>query len=564
MISLAWLVVSSLVWGAALFAVGWLLQRSSDLSGRARQWIWRGCAFLLVAPWIAAPLVSGFGLGMAPRIAPVIGAVASFEATSIDVAPVFLPVSDAAAVTPAPSQAFALPDIDWEGTLLALLIVGWLVRFVMAQFAARRLGGVVANSRPVEAGVAMDALDAWSARLGLKRKPDLRLIAANVSPFSYGVVRPVICLPEGLDEKLGREPLQLVVAHECLHVARGDGWLRPIERMVADIFWFNPFAWAVRRELDMARELACDEGVVELSSARHAYARTLRDVAGLSAGLSPSAPAASMSLAGGGRVVMLRVKRTLALAKRKPARAALVAAAVLGLVGAPIAVGQVVLTTPRPPAAPEAPEAPEVLAPAEPVEVAEAPQAPEAPPAPVAPVDEPASVAEPSPAAEATPEPRVAPLPPTPQAAPSVGVAPTPPSTPRAMPAPQQAPAPPEARSIEQADRKTELVALGGKSVDRIQLRYDFDGEWLIDTQNILYRDDARDYYLVTLKEACEQLEIRSLRFRFYPSWSWQLRADRTYDVRPEAGAHCDVAKIEQVDRARADALRAASLRRIW
>ena len=72
----------------------------------------------------------------------------------------------------------------------------------------------------------------------------------------------------------------------------------------------------IRRELDVARELACDEGMVELSAARTAYARTLRDVAGFSAGLSHAAPAASMSLAGG-RSLMLRVTRTLALAKRK-------------------------------------------------------------------------------------------------------------------------------------------------------------------------------------------------------------------------------------------------------
>lgn len=441
MISLTWLVVSSLAWGAVLFGAGFLLQRFGDLSGRARQWIWRGAAMLLVAPWIAAPLVSGLGLGLAPRAdAQMTGGMVSSE-PAVEAAHVFLPINDVAAV--APSQGFGLGAIDWEGTLLAILIAGWLVRFVMAQFAARELGRVVADSRPAEDGVALEALNAWSTRLGMKRKPELRLVEANVSPFSYGVVRPVICLPEGLDEKLGREALQLVVTHECLHVARGDGWLRPIERVIADIFWFNPFAWCVRRELDTARELACDEGVVELSSARHAYARTLRDVAGLSAGLSCSAPAASMSLSGGGKVVVLRVKRTLALAKRKPARAAVIAAAVLGLVGAQIAVAQVVLTTPRPPSAPEAPAAPEV---SESVEVAEAPVAPAAPPAPVAPAEEATPAVEAIPAVEAMPEPQpapaVAPLPPRVSPAP----APAPAVAPRAVPsAPvlQQTPAPP-------------------------------------------------------------------------------------------------------------------------
>jgi hypothetical protein len=132
------------------------------------------------------------------------------------------------------------------------------------------------------------------------------------------------------------------------------------------------------------------------------------------------------------------------------------------------------------------------------------------------------------------------------------------------MPAPQQAPAPPEARATEQADRKTELVALDGARVDRIRLRYDIVDTWLVDTQSILYRDDSRAYYLVTLKEACKRLDIRSLRFTLYPSWSWQLRADRAYEVRPQVGSHCDVAKIEQIDRARADALREASQWRIW
>ena len=36
-----------------------------------------------------------------------------------------------------------------------------------------------------------------------------------------------------------------------------------LERITADIMWFNPAVWLIRRELDVARELACDEGVVE-------------------------------------------------------------------------------------------------------------------------------------------------------------------------------------------------------------------------------------------------------------------------------------------------------------
>lgn len=365
---LIWLAASSLVWGALIWGVGRLLQNSGDVSGRARQWIWRGATALLIAPWIAAPLVAIFGWGLAPSeaAAPVAAATTTLATLPIDTftGEKLLDFTGA----PAPAQI----DLSLTQILVLVLAAGWIVRFVLAQYAGKSLLGIVAVSRPAEKGRATAALQAWTKKLGMRRTPRLRIVSEKVSPFSFGVLRSTICLPEGLEDELSREALDLVVGHECLHVARGDGWRRPLERITADIMWFNPAAWLIRRELDVARELACDEGMVELSAARTAYARTLRDVAGFSIGLSHAAPAASMSLAGG-RSLMLRVTRTLALAKRKPARAAVIAAVLMGLVGAPIAVAQVVFVVPAPPAPP-----------APPAEISELPEPPEAPQAPAA------------------------------------------------------------------------------------------------------------------------------------------------------------------------------------
>ena len=116
----------------------------------------------------------------------------------------------------------------------------------------------------------------------------------------------------------------------------------------------------------------------------------------------------------------------------------------------------------------------------------------------------------------------------------------------------------------EEQTRKTELVDLDGKSVDILQLRYNFDASWVIDNRSILYRDAHRDHYLVTLKEACTQLDIRRRSFKFFPSWSWRLLASSTYEVRPRAGQWCDVGRIEQVDDARANTLRDAAAWRAW
>lgn len=120
------------------------------------------------------------------------------------------------------------------------------------------------------------------------------------------------------------------------------------------------------------------------------------------------------------------------------------------------------------------------------------------------------------------------------------------------------------APAFAEPEKKTELVALDGRQVDKMQLRDEFDAVWVVDTQRVLYRDDRRAYYLVTLKETCPSLGIRSKDFNFHPAWSWQLRTNFSYEIRPEVGSPCDVARIEKIDDARADPLRDAAHHRVW
>ncbi len=112
---------------------------------------------------------------------------------------------------------------------------------------------------------------------------------------------------------------------------------------------------------------------------------------------------------------------------------------------------------------------------------------------------------------------------------------------------------------------KTQLVAIDGTRMESMRLR---DGvmysSWVIDNQNVLYRHEFRDYYLVTLKQACTPLEIRQRPFAFHPGAPWRLKATTSYEVRPESGVPCEVEKIAKIDKARASTLQTASLWRAW
>lgn len=120
------------------------------------------------------------------------------------------------------------------------------------------------------------------------------------------------------------------------------------------------------------------------------------------------------------------------------------------------------------------------------------------------------------------------------------------------------------APAVGEPQKKTELVGIDGQRIDTMRLRYDIDGGWVVDTQKVLYRDVRDGYYLVTLKQACEPLTIRGRGFSFYPADRPHLKSDRSYEIRPAAGQECDVARIEQIDEAKAMPMREASKWRLW
>ena len=79
------------------------------------------------------------------------------------------------------------------------------------------------------------------------------------TPVSMGLFHPRILFPEKNWENYR---LDCVFLHELTHVRRGDLYIKWITRIVTSVHWFNPFMPLLRREMDRACELACDEQVL--------------------------------------------------------------------------------------------------------------------------------------------------------------------------------------------------------------------------------------------------------------------------------------------------------------
>ena len=92
-------------------------------------------------------------------------------------------------------------------------------------------------------------------------------------PFVLGFFPPKIYLPQGL----GEPERGYVLAHERLHLRRGDFLWKPLFFLAAAVHWFNPVLWLAWRLFCRDLEAACDEGVLRAlpPEARTGYARAL-------------------------------------------------------------------------------------------------------------------------------------------------------------------------------------------------------------------------------------------------------------------------------------------------
>ncbi|MGI6066792.1 MAG: M56 family metallopeptidase [Bacillota bacterium] len=101
----------------------------------------------------------------------------------------------------------------------------------------------------------------------LKRQlKSVQLIEQNIfqaknlkTPFVFGLIRPKIYLPVGLnvDER------NYILLHEKTHIQRKDHIIKVLAFLIVSIHWFNPLVWIAFMLMSTDMELSCDERVLK-------------------------------------------------------------------------------------------------------------------------------------------------------------------------------------------------------------------------------------------------------------------------------------------------------------
>ena len=104
--------------------------------------------------------------------------------------------------------------------------------------------------------------------------------------MTYGLFRPVILLPKGLDWE-DETALAHILTHEYIHIRYLDGLTKLVLTGTLCVHWWNPAVWLMVVLANRDLELACDEAVVRRLGDPASYARTLLTMEETRAGLCP-------------------------------------------------------------------------------------------------------------------------------------------------------------------------------------------------------------------------------------------------------------------------------------
>jgi beta-lactamase regulating signal transducer with metallopeptidase domain len=215
-------------------------------AARIRYWLWLTASVKFLVPlWLLIALGAQFGWRTAPAARQDLPAVVE------EISQPF-PVS-----TPLPPAAHRRLPILWMvwGCGFAVVALHWRLRW-------KRVRSAVRFATPLRLDLPIPVLCS----------------PARLEPGVFGVLRPVLLLPEGIAERLTTAELDAVVAHELCHVRRRDNLGAALHMLVESLFWFHPLVWWMGGRLLDERERACDEEVLRLGGEPRVYAQSILKV----------------------------------------------------------------------------------------------------------------------------------------------------------------------------------------------------------------------------------------------------------------------------------------------
>ncbi len=141
-------------------------------------------------------------------------------------------------------------------TIWAVVSIFLLIRLVINYFQMNRNIAMLSCTEDEE-------LDAIFTKINSKEKKPLKVKVAKSlgidTPLGVGIIHKKILIP---DRKYSKKDLFYIIKHEYMHHKNQDLFVQLLVNILCVIYWWNPFVYFLRRNIEHGFEVRCDQMVV--------------------------------------------------------------------------------------------------------------------------------------------------------------------------------------------------------------------------------------------------------------------------------------------------------------
>lgn len=328
------------LWQSSMFAAGAVLVTLGMRKNfaRTRYWVFLAASIKFLVPF---SILMTAGSALLPRREPASAGAAVYDFIGVVSQP--FSTSSATSLLVSHNGTIKQPELSWSVLVPLLLGIIWLLGTlsILAAWGLYwwRLRSVIRRAPRVVNGPEIRGLRELQEKGWVSASVELRLSETNLAPGIYGMMRPTLLWPTCISERLNSAQIEAILAHELCHIERRDNLTACIHMAVEALFWFHPLVWWLGSRLELERERACDERVLQLIQTREIYAESILKVCEM---CLESSLACVSGVTGADLKERIRRIMTGSLGQRLTLRGkALLTIAALGSVALPIVFGQV-------------------------------------------------------------------------------------------------------------------------------------------------------------------------------------------------------------------------------
>ena len=186
-------------------------------------------------------------------------------------------IADVSITQPIATEPYSMKS--WIDIVVLLWVVGVfigmvvvIIRFICFLVWLRRSPAPKANH-------IVTLVDKLRHQLGIRTSVKIKVLSQPVGPAVIGLFRPTILLPAAIVEHKSAAEIEPLVAHELIHIRRGDLWWAALQTLATRLLWFHPLVWLASKMVTRESERSCDEETIAGIGCRPSdYARGLLEV----------------------------------------------------------------------------------------------------------------------------------------------------------------------------------------------------------------------------------------------------------------------------------------------